>query len=84
MHCGMNRKSYGSYWGIYNLREKQDKHYIESNFGDTNIGFSERVFNYPGNRNTIEGYWGHYDMMKAFIELVFIITICGISIGFYL
>ena len=58
----------GNYWGIYNLRERQDKYYIESNFGETNIDFLERVFNSPGNRNAIEGYWGHYDMMTTFID----------------
>ncbi|MBN1406440.1 MAG: CotH kinase family protein [Calditrichaceae bacterium] len=58
----------GSYWGIYNLRERQDKQYIETNFNYRNeIDFLERAFNYPGNRNAIEGDWIHYDAMRQFI-----------------
>jgi len=58
----------GEYWGIYNLRERQDKHYIESNFGETGIDFLERAFGFSGNMTTIEGDWDHYNRMKAFID----------------
>lgn len=59
----------GTYWGIYNLRERQDKQYIETNFGYIGeIDFLERAFGYPGNRNAIEGDWIHYDAMRQYIE----------------
>jgi hypothetical protein len=58
----------GSYWGIYNLRERQDKQYIETNYNYTgDIDFLERAFDYPGNRNAIEGDWIHYDAMRQYI-----------------
>jgi hypothetical protein len=59
----------GTYWGIYNLRERQDKQYIKTNFNViSDIDFLERAFNYPGNRNAIEGDWIHYDAMRQFIK----------------
>jgi hypothetical protein len=58
----------GNYYGIYNLRERQDKYYIEDNFGDTNIDFLERDANATNTRRVVEGDWNHYNQMMDFIE----------------
>ncbi|MFH2144362.1 MAG: CotH kinase family protein, partial [Bacteroidota bacterium] len=50
----------GEYWGMYNLRERIDKYYIEENYGypnDQPMDLLERAFGYPSNRNAIEGSW---------------------------
>ena len=55
----------GKYWGIYNLRERQDEDYkrLNHNF-DGDIDFLERTFHFPGNRNAIEGDWNAYDNLE--------------------
>ena len=59
----------GAYWGIYNLRERQDRHYIAGNFGyDDDIDLLERTFGYPGNRCAIEGDWDNYLALRDFIR----------------
>ena len=56
------------YWGIYHIREKQDKYYIKENFGYDNIDLLERAFGFENNRNAIEGDWLDYDNLEIFIE----------------
>ena len=59
----------GKYWGIYNLRERQDEDYIRLNHNfDGDIDFLERTFHFPGNRNAIEGDWNAYDNLEQYIE----------------
>jgi len=60
----------GAYYGIYNLRERQDAHYLFYNHQvDKNkLDFLERAFNYPNNRNAIEGNWNNYDAMRSFLN----------------
>jgi hypothetical protein len=57
----------GVYWGIYNLRERQDKYFAAANFGTDNIDFLERTAETGDSRNAIEGDWVNYDAMKSYI-----------------
>jgi hypothetical protein len=60
----------GSYWGIYNLRERQDEFYIEYNYGYTSIDLLERT---AQTGSTWELWAGSYDdfylMEETAIEL---------------
>lgn len=58
----------GIYWGIYNLRERQDRHYINELFGYEDIDLLERAFGYNGNKNAIEGDWLAYNSLEYFVE----------------
>lgn len=60
----------GKYWGIYNIRERIDKHYIQSHYGRDNIDLLERSFDYEMNENAIEGDWTHFHSMKSFADNV--------------
>ncbi|MBA65596.1 MAG: hypothetical protein CMG55_07340 [Candidatus Marinimicrobia bacterium] len=57
-----------SYWGIYHLRERQDRFYIEELFGYDDVDLLERAMGYPDYRNAIEGDWDNYDELEIFIE----------------
>ena len=59
-----------SYWGIYHLRERQDRFYIEELFGYDDVDLLERAMDYPDYRNAIEGDWNNYDALEYFIENV--------------
>ncbi len=56
----------GNYWGLYYIRERQDIHFIESYFGETDVDFLERAFGAPGNRYALSGDWYQFDFMKQF------------------
>jgi len=58
------------YWGIYHLRERQDRYYIEDVFGHEDVDLLERAFNFTGNRNAIEGDWDSYNSLESFIDSV--------------
>ena len=59
----------GQYFGIYNLRERIDKYFIESNMGYTGeMDLLERAFKYTGNRNAIEGNFELYDSLYRFMN----------------
>lgn len=59
----------GIYWGMYNLRERQDEYYIEENYAfEGELDLLERVFEFPGNRNAISGDWQAYDELRNFIN----------------
>jgi len=58
----------GKYWGIYNIREKIDKYYIQSHYGSDDIDLLERSFGYEMNENAIEGDWDHFHNMKTFAD----------------
>lgn len=57
----------GEYWGIYNLRERQDKYFIQENYGFDDVDFLERTAETGTSRNAIEGDWEDYDALKAYI-----------------
>ena len=60
----------GQYFGIYNLRERIDKYYIESNLGYTGeMDLLERAFKYPGNKYAIEGSFVDYLAVENYAEL---------------
>ncbi|MEX0686473.1 MAG: CotH kinase family protein [Balneolales bacterium] len=54
----------GEYWGIHNLRERYDKHYLERNYGVD----EEQIDLLEKNRAVVEGSSDHYDSMIEFIE----------------
>jgi len=60
----------GGYFGIYNLRERQDKYYLKYNYGadENNLDFLERIFGYGGNRYAVEGSWDNYDAMRTWLN----------------
>jgi len=58
----------GEYWGIYNLRERQDRFYIESNFDCDDMDFLERDAHEPETRHAIEGDWAAFDSLHDFID----------------
>ena len=60
----------GNYWGIYHLRERQDKYYVEDVFGYDNVDLLERAFGFSSNRNAIEGDWEAYDAFEAHIDTI--------------
>jgi len=59
----------GNYWGIYNLRERQDEYYIKDNYGyeADEIDFLEYDYAEPGIKKTICGDWQDFENMKAFV-----------------
>ena len=57
-----------AYWGIYHLRERQDKHYVEELFGYEEIDLLERTFGYDGTKNALEGDWVAYNALEDFVE----------------
>ncbi len=56
----------GEYWGIYNLRERQDEYFIEDNFGYTpeEVNLLERTATIPGTYNALLGDWSDYDYLE--------------------
>lgn len=56
------------YWGIYHLRERQDKHYIEDVFGYEDVDLLERAFGFDSNKNAIEGDWQSYNTLEIYID----------------
>jgi hypothetical protein len=59
----------GDYWGIYNLRERQDEHYIKENYGydDDEIDFLEYDYAEPNHTKIISGNWNDFTNLKNFI-----------------
>ena len=51
----------GQYWGIYNLRERQDEHYIESHYDEIDIDFIEYDAQSPSYKHIIKGNWDNFD-----------------------
>ncbi len=59
----------GNYYGIYNIREKIDRKFIESNFDyDGNMDLLERTFGYSSNRKVHEGSFALYDSVLSFFR----------------
>ena len=59
----------GNYWGIYNLRERQDEHYIQENFGykKEEVDFLEFDYGEPDRIKTVCGNWNDFDNLKQFV-----------------
>jgi hypothetical protein len=59
----------GEYWGIYNLRERQDEHFMESNHGlaPDEVDFLEYDYAEPGNMKTISGDWNDWNALQTFM-----------------
>ena len=59
----------GSYFGIYNLRERQDEYYMKDNFGydKDEVDFLEYDWAEPGHQKTISGDWNDFNSLKAFV-----------------
>ena len=59
----------GSYWGIYNLRERIDEYFIASNYGyEDEIDLLERAFEDNASYLIIEGDWVHFNSMVNFAD----------------
>lgn len=59
----------GSYWGIYNLRERQDEQYLEDNLGfkHDEVDFLEYDYAEPQHKKTISGDWIDFENLKTFV-----------------
>jgi len=59
----------GNYWGIYNLRERQDEYYIKENFGygADEIDFLEYDYEEPNHQKTVAGDWNDFNNLKNFV-----------------
>jgi hypothetical protein len=59
----------GNYWGIYNLRERQDEYYIKENFGygADEIDFLEYDYAEPNHQKTVAGDWNDFNNLKDFV-----------------
>lgn len=61
----------GKYYGLFNLRERIDKYYIETHTGETeNYDLLERAFGYGKNRHAIHGSFENYDALLAFVDTI--------------
>ena len=61
----------GAYWGIYNLRERQDEFYIESHYGFKDIDFLEYAAEEGEEnekRNAIAGEWVAFEALIEFAQ----------------
>lgn len=59
----------GSYHGLFNLREREDRYYIESHTGVTeNYDFIELEFGYYANLHIIEGSYDNWRELLSFVD----------------
>jgi len=59
----------GSYHGLFNLREREDGHYIETHTGVTeNYDFIELEFGYYGNIHVVEGSYDSWRDLLSFVD----------------
>lgn len=58
----------GNYWGIYNLRERQDRYYAKYNIGDENVDMLEKTMDTPSRLNAIEGTFDEYNELDNFVK----------------
>jgi len=56
----------GDYWGIYNLRERQDEYFIQDNYGyePEEVNYLERAASVPGTFNAILGNWDDFNNLE--------------------
>ena len=59
----------GDYFGIYNLRERQDEHYLEAHYGfaPEEVDFLEYDYAEPSRKKTISGDWRDYEALESFV-----------------
>lgn len=59
----------GEYWGLYNMRERQDEHYLKSNFGyeKEEVHFLEYDYQEPNRKKTISGDWDDWEALRSFL-----------------
>lgn len=54
----------GEFWGMYNLRERQDEHWTRNFFGvDSGFTLLERTLDEPGSYHSFAGTWDEYNEM---------------------
>jgi hypothetical protein len=59
----------GKYHGLFNLREREDRYYIETHTGITeNFDFIELEFGYPANIHVIEGSYDPWKELLTFVD----------------
>ncbi len=59
----------GNYHGLFNLREREDRYYIETHTGVTeNYDFIELEFGYYANRHVIEGSYDSWNELLTFVD----------------
>lgn len=59
----------GSYYGVFNLRERIDQFYIETHKDVTeNYDLLERAFGFPANENPIVGSFENWDALMTFAD----------------
>ena len=59
----------GNYHGLFNLREREDRYYIETHTGITeNYDFIELEFGYYANRHVIEGSYDSWVDLLTFVD----------------
>lgn len=58
----------GTYWGIYNLRERQDRYYARENIGTEHVDMLERTMDTPSRFNAIEGNFDEYNVLDDFVK----------------
>jgi hypothetical protein len=59
----------GSYFGLFNLRERIDQFYIETHTGFTgNYDLLERAFGFPINQNPIAGSFDNWNALMSFAD----------------
>ncbi len=59
----------GEYWGIYNLRERQDEHYLKANYDidPEDVDFLEYDFHEEDHMKTISGNWDNWDELHSYV-----------------
>ncbi len=57
----------GKYWGLHNLREKMDEHYVESNYGIDPESIDLLEYNTIGTRDVHQGDWSLYDQFLDYV-----------------
>lgn len=59
----------GEYWGIYNLRERQDEYYLEDNYdvSPESVDFLEYDFHEENHMKTISGDWDNWNELQNFV-----------------
>lgn len=56
----------GEYWGVYNLRERQDRHWLNDVYGieEDEVDFLERTAGEQDTRDELAGNWEAYDLFE--------------------
>lgn len=59
----------GEYWGIYNLRERQDEHYLKDNYNiaPEDVDFLEYDYHEEDHMKTISGNWDNWNELQSFV-----------------